>query len=576
VISFFLFFFSSARRGRGAKSRRAAVPARSLDRSIDRRRRFPLSIAARVSRSLFPFISLDEHNAATLPRPFFVEEKTHTRTFARLSRFLKGGDRQQNKKPILSQSAKSVMAAQHAGAEGALDAGALASAAAAAAVAGRLRSSKRVAASSTAAGAPPTPTPGPGRPPAAASPSGGGPATPAPAALARPRRGRSGGAGADAGADDPNKRRRLAHGGGGGSSGLGPFPPARPAAAAAGLSAKLGCGRPLRLIVLGHNPSEAAWRAGHFYAHGSNKMWPLLRRVGVSPPGTPPGPAADDLLPLTAGVGFLDVGTGFPGTHSSAFSSRDFARWRPLFYARLRAHVARASALLSSAEAGAAAAQEDGREGGGAGGGQGAGGGGCACGECGAPLAVAFAGKRQFQELLALPPMLGAEAEAAAAAVKREEEGEEDGARGAAAVGAAGGGGGGGAGAMAAAAPAVKRETNDETPAGNKRQGKKAAKGAGIKGAGNNSLPPVALGLQTVLPRGWPLPQSTQVWVTATTSGAAGLTDSAREASWREMWAAVGSAPWPRAAAAAACRARGAGCGAAGVKKEEGGGGGGA
>lgn len=28
---------------------------------------------------------------------------------------------------------------------------------------------------------------------------------------------------------------------------------------------------PLRLVIVGHNPSEEAWRRGHFYAHKSNR-----------------------------------------------------------------------------------------------------------------------------------------------------------------------------------------------------------------------------------------------------------------------------------------------------------------
>jgi hypothetical protein len=43
-----------------------------------------------------------------------------------------------------------------------------------------------------------------------------------------------------------------------------------------------------------------------------------------------------------------DVGTGHPGTDSSAFPSAVFAGWSQVFYARLRAHMARASAAMGA------------------------------------------------------------------------------------------------------------------------------------------------------------------------------------------------------------------------------------
>lgn len=50
----------------------------------------------------------------------------------------------------------------------------------------------------------------------------------------------------------------------------------------------------------------------------------------------------DGCMPADAGVGFTDVGSGIPGTHSSHFDSATFQSWGSAFYARLAAHVARA------------------------------------------------------------------------------------------------------------------------------------------------------------------------------------------------------------------------------------------
>lgn len=143
-----------------------------------------------------------------------------------------------------------------------------------------------------------------------------------------------------------------------------------------GLPEKLG-DSPLRLVLVGHNPSEVAWQRGHYYANPSNRMWPILIKTGLVPPGTT-GPEDDDQLPTTWGVGFTDVGTGHPGTDSSQFSSRTFIQWRQDFYHRLRSHVAQACKTI-----------------------------GCSCGTCGSPCVIAFTGKRHYQELMKVPGRKG-------------------------------------------------------------------------------------------------------------------------------------------------------------------------
>eukprot|EP00198_Chlamydomonas_reinhardtii_P014066 XP_001703403.1 predicted protein [Chlamydomonas reinhardtii] len=139
---------------------------------------------------------------------------------------------------------------------------------------------------------------------------------------------------------------------------------------APGVPEKLG-DDPLRLVIVGHNPSEHAWRSGHYYSNPSNHLWPLLRRTGIAPPDRIRGPQDDGLMPAVAGVGFLDVGCGVPGTDSSRFKSEVFEGWSRGFYSRLRAHMRRAATSI-----------------------------GCRCGLCGAPRLVAFTGKRQYLELM--------------------------------------------------------------------------------------------------------------------------------------------------------------------------------
>ena len=54
-------------------------------------------------------------------------------------------------------------------------------------------------------------------------------------------------------------------------------------------------------------------------------------------------------MPGEAGVAFLDVGFGHPGTHLAAFSSQTFQAWVPDFYTRLAAHMQRAGASVGCA-----------------------------------------------------------------------------------------------------------------------------------------------------------------------------------------------------------------------------------
>ena len=62
---------------------------------------------------------------------------------------------------------------------------------------------------------------------------------------------------------------------------------------------------PLRLILVGHNPSAAAWRDGHYYSNPSNRMWRLLSGAGIIPANFTA--LDDDKCPATCGIGFTDL-----------------------------------------------------------------------------------------------------------------------------------------------------------------------------------------------------------------------------------------------------------------------------
>lgn len=117
---------------------------------------------------------------------------------------------------------------------------------------------------------------------------------------------------------------------------------------------------PLRMIIVGINPSQQAWKQGHYYANPTNKMWAILKSTEIAPSDHIRGACDDHLMPHASGVGFTDLGLGVPETQSSRLKPSDFAAWRPLFFNRLANHAKQAGQ---------------------------------------APRIIAFAGKKQFMEL---------------------------------------------------------------------------------------------------------------------------------------------------------------------------------
>ncbi|PRW44558.1 uracil-dna glycosylase superfamily [Chlorella sorokiniana] len=227
-------------------------------------------------------------------------------------------------------------------------------------------------------------------------------------------------------------------------------------------------------------------------------MWRILRDTGIAPAASIRGAEGDGRMPEVAGVGFTDVGSGSPGTDSSQFGAAHFTAWRPGFFSRLEAQTRRASAAI-----------------------------GCTCGCCGAPAVVAFSGKKQFQELFAAGNGGG--------------RGRQKKAAGVAAAGAA---------AVAAAAegsPVSSPEQAAAAAAGRAAEaacGTEAAERLPVLQAGRPAS--IATGRQWVLPEGWPLPLSTEVWVMTSTSGAAPMTRQQRYAPWQALAERLAREPWPR------------------------------
>mmetsp|Transcript_19866 Transcript_19866/g.63752 ORF Transcript_19866/g.63752 Transcript_19866/m.63752 type:complete len:325 (-) Transcript_19866:375-1349(-) len=107
---------------------------------------------------------------------------------------------------------------------------------------------------------------------------------------------------------------------------------------------------PLRLLLIGHNPSDHAWASGYFYSNPTNRMWKLLTGQlldkdgagafdGVFPADTPI--EAQNNLPSEFGVGLTDMGLE-PGNDANAYGKSVMLGWAQGLFRRLAAHKERA------------------------------------------------------------------------------------------------------------------------------------------------------------------------------------------------------------------------------------------
>lgn len=127
----------------------------------------------------------------------------------------------------------------------------------------------------------------------------------------------------------------------------------------------------LRLLIVGHNPSEASWNRGHYYANPNNWMWRILHETAIVDRNIVMSCEQDAQMPRLYGIGFTDVGGGVRGTHSSTFSGKHvYEHWRGTFYDTLREICENTCKELE-----------------------------CCCSTCGCPRLLAFAGMKQFVQL---------------------------------------------------------------------------------------------------------------------------------------------------------------------------------
>ena len=109
--------------------------------------------------------------------------------------------------------------------------------------------------------------------------------------------------------------------------------------------------RPLRLLIVGINPSDQSWTKGHYYANPSNRMWFLLAKAKIVPAGFTAD--CDRRCPNELGIGFTDLMSGIAETQSCNITDATLKSYKTSFFKRLEAHVQRVSesAEVSAEEA---------------------------------------------------------------------------------------------------------------------------------------------------------------------------------------------------------------------------------
>ena len=103
------------------------------------------------------------------------------------------------------------------------------------------------------------------------------------------------------------------------------------------LEEKLGETR-LELLLVGHNPSEAAWQSGHYFSGPNNMFEKLVVGSGLCMPCEQG--IIDDWMLAEYSIGFTDV-SRLPNSDSSALKTRHMRLQSIDFYKRIKNHANR-------------------------------------------------------------------------------------------------------------------------------------------------------------------------------------------------------------------------------------------
>lgn len=97
---------------------------------------------------------------------------------------------------------------------------------------------------------------------------------------------------------------------------------------------------PLRLLLVGHNPSDHSWESGHYFSQPSNNFWKLIVESGISE-GLQE--INDDIMLAEMQIGFTDV-IRTQNSQSNTISRSQFVEQRHLFYKRIKDNAHRVGA----------------------------------------------------------------------------------------------------------------------------------------------------------------------------------------------------------------------------------------
>ena len=95
--------------------------------------------------------------------------------------------------------------------------------------------------------------------------------------------------------------------------------------------------KPLRLLIVGHNPSEHSWESGKYFSQPTNNFWKLVKESGLC--DIEDG-VNDDYMVENLCVGFTDV-IRKHNSDSRVFKRDDYREKHTFFYKRIKDNALR-------------------------------------------------------------------------------------------------------------------------------------------------------------------------------------------------------------------------------------------
>ena len=106
---------------------------------------------------------------------------------------------------------------------------------------------------------------------------------------------------------------------------------------------------PMHTLFIGHNPSNATWETGHYFANPTNKFWKLINESGLRDYVQSENDAEiiqinDDVMVIN-GFGFTDF-IEIPGNDANAIEMADIIANREIFMKRIENYASNINSQL--------------------------------------------------------------------------------------------------------------------------------------------------------------------------------------------------------------------------------------